>query len=163
MQEKEEFTKMFQKIANAYEVCWEWLYYIKPYYFYCNLYSSVNLSAFVQSCICPNNILFFSFQILRDDEQRENYNYMLDNPGNSYKIITEHMKHCFLGKMHGTLWTYDNLWQLYFATDKFENDVKPYQKFYRNVFNWTWIETFSIWFCRWAFSKLLQILQKICS
>lgn len=36
-EENEEFTKMFQKIANAYE-------------------------------------------ILRDDEQRENYNYMLDNP-----------------------------------------------------------------------------------
>lgn len=28
LQENEEFTKMFQKIANAYEVCWEGLYIV---------------------------------------------------------------------------------------------------------------------------------------
>lgn len=47
----------------------------------CTLYIKHYCISFCLELYQTQNLLFFSFQILRDDEQRENYNYMLDNPG----------------------------------------------------------------------------------
>lgn len=75
---------------------------------------------------------------------------MLDNPGILFWIITVQI----LGKVHGMLWT-NHLWLLYFATDKFDINIRPYNRFYINVSSWTWIQTF-LWFSTWFWRRALE-------
>ncbi len=71
-EEKEAASEMFQKIANAYEV--------NP--FHPQLSSSNKLEKML-SLVWNNERprVYSLLQVLKDDEQRKDYDYMLDNPG----------------------------------------------------------------------------------